>query len=129
MVGPIYIIAIALGTAFSLGFFKKANSNFSFALMFLAMAFMTFISGQWLYAFLIQQQETIQIFTAGFKPPFSISLQMGLHEAVFLSMINMIGLLSAIYLYDQLKEKGVQMMMVFVLLFMGLNVVIMTRDI
>ena len=73
MVGPIYIIAIALGTAFSLGFFKKANSNFSFAFMLFAMAFMTFISGQWLYAFLTQQQETIQIFTAGFKPPFPIS--------------------------------------------------------
>ncbi len=129
MVGPIYIIAVALGTAFSLGFFKKANVKFSFAFMLLAMAFMTFISGQWLYAFLNQQQETIQIFTAGFKPPFSISLQMGLHEAVFLCMINVIGLLSAIYLYDQLKEKGVQMMMVFILLFMGLNVVIMTRDI
>ncbi len=129
MVGPIYIIAIALGTAFSLGFFKKANSNFSFAFMLFAMAFMTFISGQWLYAFLTQQQETIQIFTAGFKPPFSISLQMGLHESVFLSLINIIGLLAAIYLYDQLREKGVQMMMIFVLLFMGLNVVIMTRDI
>lgn len=129
MVGPIYIIAIALGAAFSLGFFKKANRNFSFAFMLFAMAFMTFISGQWLYAFLTQQQETIQIFTAGFKPPFSISLQMGLHESVFLSLINIIGLLAAIYLYDQLKEKGVQMMMIFVLLFMGLNVVIMTRDI
>ncbi len=129
MVGPIYIIAVALGTAFSLGFFKKANVKFSFAFMLLAMTFMTFISGQWLYAFLTQQQETIQIFTAGFKPPFSISLQMGFYEAVFLSIINIVGLLSAIYMYDKLKEKGVQMMMVFVLLFMGLNVVVMTRDI
>ncbi len=129
MVGPIYIIAIALGTAFSLGFFKKANRNFSFALMFLAMAFMTFISGQWLYAFLTTQQETIQIYTAGFEPPFSISLQMGFHESVFLSLINIIGLLSAIYMYDKFREKGAQMMMVFILLFMGLNVVMMTRDI
>lgn len=129
MVGPIYIIAIALGTAFSLGFFKNANRNISFSLMFLAMAFLTFISGQWLYAFLTQQQETIQIFTAGFKPPFSISLQMGFHEAVFLTMINSLGLLSAIYLFDHLREKGVNMMMVFMLLFMGLNVVVMTRDI
>jgi formate hydrogenlyase subunit 3/multisubunit Na+/H+ antiporter MnhD subunit len=129
MVGPIYIIAIALGTAFSLGLFKNANRNISFALMFLAMAFMTFISGQWLYAFLTQQQETIQIFTAGFKPPFSISLQLGLHEAIFISIINVVGLLSALYLKDHLKDKGVNMMMVFILLFMGLNVVVMTRDI
>ena len=129
MVGPIYIIAIALGTAFSLGFFKNANRNISFLLMFLAMAFVTFISGQWLFAFLTQQQETIQIFTAGFKPPFSISLQMGFYESVLLTMINVIGLFSAIYLFDYLREKGVNMMMIFILLFMGLNVVIMTRDI
>lgn len=129
MVGPLYIIAIALGTAFSLGFFKKANRNIPYAIMFLAIAFMTFISGQWLYAFLANQQEAIQIFTAGFQPPFSISLQMGLHEAVFVSMINGIGLLSALYLYEQFRDKGVQMMMVFILLFMGLNVIIMTRDI
>lgn len=129
MVGPIYIIAVALGTAFFLGFFKKANRTFSFGLMFLAMAFMTFISAQWLYAFLNQNQETVQIFTAGFKPPFSISLQMGLHESVFLFMVNLLGILSAFYLYDQLKEKGVNMMMTFLLIFMGLNVVIMTRDI
>ena len=118
MVGPLYIIAIALGTAFSLGFFKKTNRNIPYAFMFLAMAFMTYISGQWLYAFLANQQEAIQIFTAGFQPPFSISLQMGLHEAVFISMINLIGLLSAIYLYEQFRDKGVQMMMVFILLFM-----------
>ncbi|MEA2106227.1 MAG: proton-conducting transporter membrane subunit [Bacteroidota bacterium] len=129
MVRPLYIIAIALGTAFSLGFFKKANRNIPYAFMFLAMAFMAFISGQWLYAFLANQQEAIQIFTAGFQPPFSISLQMGLHEAVFLSLINGIGVLSAIYLYEQFRDKGVQMMMVFILLFMGLNVIIMTRDI
>ena len=129
MVGPIYIIAIALGTAFSLGFFKKANRSFTFGLMFLAMAFITFISGQWLYTFLTQQQETIQIFTAGFKPPFSIALQMGFQESVFLTIINVLGLLSAIYLFDHLREKGVNMMMVFILLFMGLNVVVMTRDI
>lgn len=129
MVGPIYIIAISLGAAFSLGFFKKANRNFSFGLMLLAMTLVAFISGQWLYAFLTQQQETIQIFTAGFKPPFSISLQMGFHEAIFLTMINVLGLLSAMYLYDHLKDKGVNTMMVFMLLFMGLNVVVMTRDI
>jgi len=129
MVGPIYIIVIALGTAFSLGFFKNANRTISFSLMFLAMTFVTFISGQWLYNFLTQQQETIQIFTAGFKPPFSISLQMGLQESVLLTMVNVLGLLSAIYLFDHLREKGVNMMMVFMLLFMGLNVVIMTRDI
>ena len=121
MVGPIYIIAIALGTAFSLGLFKNANRNISFALMFLAMAFMTFISGQWLYAFLTQQQETIQIFTAGFKPPFSISLQMGLHEAIFISIVNVVGLLSALYLIDHLRNKGVNMMMIFILLFTSIT--------
>lgn len=128
MVGPIYIIAVALGTAFFLGFFKKANRTFSFGLMLLAMAFMTFISAQWLYAFLSQTQETIQIFTAGFKPPFSISLQMGLHESIFLTIINVLGVFSAVYLFGHLREKGVNMMMVFVVLFMGLNVVVMTRD-
>ena len=129
MVGPIYIIAVSLGIAFSLGFFKKASRNFTYSLMLAAMAFITFVPIHWLYAFIIHNQEPIQVFTAGFKPPFSISLQLGLNEAIFLAMVNILGLLSGVYLYNHLRQKGVSVMMVFLLLFMGLDVVIMAQDI
>ena len=107
MVSPIYIIAVSLGIAFSLGFFKKASRNFTYSLMLAAMAFITFVPIQWLYAFIIHNQEPIQVFTAGFKPPFSISLQLGLNEAIFLAMVNILGLFSGVYLYNHLRQKGV----------------------
>ena len=129
MVGPIYIIAVSLGLAFFLGFMKKANQNLAYAFTLIAMAFVAFVSFQWLHSFLFLQQQTVEVYTAGFKPPFSISLQMGRNEAVLLSMINGLGLLSVSYLYTQLREKGVNMMMAFILLFMGLNVMVMTQDV
>lgn len=129
MVGPIYIIALALGLAFFLGFFGKSLKTFSGFVMLAGLAGMTFISGQWLMAFVDGSATTQEIFTAGFKPPFSINLRMGIEEATFTFMINVIGLLGGIYLFNRLKEVGNSAMSVFIVLIMSLNVIIMTRDI
>ncbi|MFP4664851.1 MAG: proton-conducting transporter membrane subunit [Bacteroidales bacterium] len=129
MVAPIYIVAIALGVAFSLGFFGKRSAGFASGLFYAALAAIGFISAQWLTGFLFNQQTTTEVFTAGFKAPFTISLQMGLTEAVITSMINLAGLFGAIFFADQLKKYGANLMISFLLLIMGLNVIVMTRDI
>ncbi len=128
MVTPIYIIAIALGIAFGLGFFSKASKGIASSLFYLALTALTAIAGQWLIAFLAGDQSVVEVFTSGFKPPFSISLQMGFEEAVLLSMINLAGLLGAVYLFDQFKKYGAQLMITYLLLIMGLDVIVMTRD-
>jgi len=129
MVGPIYIIALALGLAFFLGFFGKSLKTVSGFVMLAGLAGMTFISGQWLMAFVDGSATTQEIFTAGFKPPYSINLRMGMEEAVFTFMINVIGLLGGIYMFNRLKEVGNSAMSVFIVLIMSLNVIVMTRDI
>lgn len=128
MVGPIYIIAIALGLAFAMGLFGKALKSVTGALLLAGLAAMTFISGQWLWAFLNDAVTTSQIFTAGFKPPYSINLQMGIGEAFFTFIINLVGLLGALYMYQDLDKKGEQIKMIFIVFIMSMNVVVMTRD-
>ncbi len=129
MVDPIYIVGSGLGIAFLLGLFKKAGKNTAGIIMLLTLAFMTFVSLQWLWSILFAGNSPHYIFTAGFKPPFSINLLMGEMETFFTTAINIAGLLGGLYLLDRLKKQGVNSMIVYLLLFVGLNVIIMTRDI
>jgi formate hydrogenlyase subunit 3/multisubunit Na+/H+ antiporter MnhD subunit len=128
MVGPIYIIAIALGLAFLMGLFGKTLKSLNGALLLAGLAALTFISGQWLWGFLTDAVETTTIFTAGFKPPYSINLQMGMNEAIITTMINLLGLLGGIYLYKTLEAKGSNAIMVYLVFIMSMNVTVMTRD-
>ncbi len=128
MVGPIYIIATALGLAFLLGFFKKLNPNIAQTLMLAGVGFMSFISFQWLYAHLGGVVTDVETFTAGFKPPFSISLKMGVMEAGTTAMINLFGLLGGVFLWRKISEMGVNATIIYLVTLMGLNVIILTRD-
>ena len=127
MISAIHIISIGLGGAFALGLLKKSAKDVSAIIMLLAIAAMTYISADWLMA-LLSGAETAQFLTAGFQPPFSINLQMGLSEAVLTTMINFVGLLGGIYLYKDLKSSGSHAITVFLVFIMGMNVIIMTRD-
>lgn len=128
LINPIYLIGIGLGTAFFIGFLRKAK-NAAWVLMLLASAGLLFISFEWLRAFVFHGRETVQVFTAGAKPPFSINLQMGREEAFFTLMINAAGLFGGFYLFDRLKKTGSHAMSVFIVLIMGLNGMVLTRDI
>ncbi len=128
MVGPIYIIATALGLAFLLGFFKKLNPNIAQTLMLVAAGFMSFISIQWFYAHLGGTVSGAETFTAGFKPPFSISLKMGVMEAGTTAMINIFGFLGGVFLWRKMSEMGVNAIIIYLVTLMGLNVIVLTRD-
>lgn len=127
MVNPIHIVSIALGVAFALGFLGKRD-KVALGVVYAALAGMVAISAGWLSHFWGNTTEPVQIFTGGFKPPFAINLQMGLSESVFTLLINLAGLLGAIYLADELLKTGKNMMVVFLVLILGLNVMVMTRD-
>ncbi|MEA2040960.1 MAG: proton-conducting transporter membrane subunit [Bacteroidota bacterium] len=128
MISPIHIITIALGTAFALGFTGKLSQKITAFIMLAAVGMLTFISAQWVIAFYSGGQETVQIFTAGFKPPYSVNLQMGYNEAVITLMINFVGLLSGIYMFDTLVKQGKNAISVYIILLMGLNVIVLTQD-
>lgn len=128
MVDPIYIVAVLLGISFSLGFIGKKSENIAGILSLLALGFTTLVSAQWFYNFVTADIETYHIFTTAFKPPFSINLMMGKEEALFTMMINAIGLFGGLYMFDRLKAAGKNSFIALLMLIMGLNVVVMTRD-
>ena len=92
MVNPIYIFILALGAGFLLTLFDKAGRKVSLTIFYVVLVAMVAISAQWLIA-LLGGSETAMIYTAGFKPPFSINLQMGLEEAIFTLAVNVLGCL------------------------------------
>ena len=128
MISPIHILTIGLGVAFALGFVNKKAKDVALVIMLTAIALMGVITGAWLIS-LLQGSSAEQVFTAGFKPPYSINLLMGLNEAFLTTAINLIGFLGGLYLYGSLKKTGNHAIMVFLIFIMGLNVIIMTRDI
>ena len=128
LISPINIIAVSLGVAFFMGLLGNKAQRFSYYLLVAALLFNTVISLEWLYALANNLTDAQQIFTAGFKPPFSINLLMGLNEAVITSLVNVVGLLGAVYMTSSLKKHSNGSQVVFLVLFMSLNVVVMSRD-
>lgn len=127
MVDPIYIFVIALGLAFLLSLLDKLSRNLSLFLFFFALVSFVYISGSWFISLLSGKEELI-IFTAGFKPPVSINLKMGLSEAFFTLLTNFLGLLSAIYLFRKFRSEAVYSLILYLMIIMGINGLIMTRD-
>ncbi|MEJ2637359.1 MAG: proton-conducting transporter membrane subunit, partial [Calditrichia bacterium] len=129
MVDPIYILAIALGVAFLLPVIKKGGTVLFNTVFFMTLASVAAISAAWLYGFLSKDLQTVQIFTAGVKPPLSINLQLGISEAFFITAANILMLVGSIYLFRLLRSTGVRAYVLYLLLAVGLNGLIMTRDI
>jgi len=127
MVNPIYIFIIALGIGFLLSMFEKAGKTLAMTAFYGALLAMALISGQWLLH-LAQGGETQLITTAGFSPPFSINLQMGLAESFFTFLINLLGILAGIFLLPKFKSDKVYGMVLFLMMIMGMNGLVMTGD-
>lgn len=127
MVNPLYIIAAGLAAAFVLGMLPRRETLAATLAVVLLAAF-TAVSASWLSAFFWGGAEAVQFFTAGSRPPFSIALQVGAHEAFFALAVNLVALLSGVYLFDTLRRRGTHAISVFIVLVVGLNGVILTRD-
>ncbi len=128
MVEPVYLIIIALGTAFFLGLLRKAGFKAQTFFTLAALAAMTLISGQWAWEILFNGMAGEMIYTSGLKPPLSINLYMGRQEAVLTLLVNLSALLSGIYLVKAVKHSSVYLFMLLLVFVMGLNGVILTRD-
>jgi formate hydrogenlyase subunit 3/multisubunit Na+/H+ antiporter MnhD subunit len=129
MVNPILIIAIGLGAAFALGIIRGGGNRPAHWFTLAALGAMLLISLQWVHGFLFAGLSTVPVFTAGFKPPLSIVLQMGPVEALLTLLINLVGLMTAMHMTRQLRRTGSGAMAVLLLLIMGLNGIVLTRDI
>jgi formate hydrogenlyase subunit 3/multisubunit Na+/H+ antiporter MnhD subunit len=129
MVSALYILAAGLGAAFLLGLLKEQWRGAAYVITLAALAFMAWVSAGWLWAFDLGHGSPVEIFTAGAEPPFAINLRMGVPEAALTLLVNLTGLLAAIYLKDTLLERGRRAMAVLVVAIMALCGLILTRDI
>jgi len=126
MVDPLYIFILSLGSAFLLSLFHQVHRNLG-AFVFLAtLAGITVISGLGFIA-LANGAPGVEILTAGLKPPLSINLRFGLQEAFLSLAVNLVGVLGGWYLLQRLREH-VQALILFLMIVMGINGMIMTRD-
>jgi formate hydrogenlyase subunit 3/multisubunit Na+/H+ antiporter MnhD subunit len=132
MVSPLYLIVIALATAFLLGLFRKAHKDIQIGLTSLALLSITIIAGLWVYGFLTGTVTAVEIFTAGFGAdsslPLSINLYMGRNEAVLLLIVNLSTLLSSFALNADLRKSPIYVQMLLLVSVVGLNGIILTRD-
>lgn len=128
MVNPIYIIILSLATGFLLSIIDKAGRKLSLTVFYSVLTFNVFVVADWLYRFTVLGVSTLTINTAGFKAPLSINLQLGIYESFVLLFANLVGLLSAIYLIKKFKESNISSLILYLILIMGVNGLVMTRD-
>lgn len=129
MVSAIFIIAAGLGAAFLLGLLKEEQKGAAFAITVAAFAFMAWVSWTWTVALSTGVAEPVMILTAGSQPPFAINLQMGLAEAWVLTIINVVGLISAFYMRPALDRLGRRALAVLLIMIMALSGLVLTRDV
>ena len=129
MVNPIFIPVAALGMAFLLPVLERFGRKTVNVLFFLTLGFFTAASLIWLNDFFMANSPVLRVFTAGFKPPLSINLQVGSQEAMLLAAINVLSLAGAFYLLPHLNVTGLKARVLFLLFTLGMNGLVMTRDI
>ncbi|MFP4617993.1 MAG: proton-conducting transporter membrane subunit [Spirochaetaceae bacterium] len=127
MVSPVYLIALPLGAAFLISLVDRIGRGLSLLLFYAALAGSTIISGMWLYSTVILEQGTT-VFTAGFEPPLSIALRMGLSEAFFLFAGNIAALLASLVLFSRLRREKPAAMVLYLMVLLGAGGIILTRD-
>ncbi|HAN76826.1 MAG TPA: NADH-quinone oxidoreductase subunit F [Bacteroidales bacterium] len=128
MVSPFYLLLVGLGLGFLLGLLGKKFKQFTAPIITLAFGYFTYFSISWIIPFLNSEITETIIYTAGFKPPFAISLAIGMNEIVISLVINLLGFLSSIYLWNRIKNDSVSLGTVLLVLIMTLNLIVFTRD-
>ena len=126
MVNPLFLIVLALGSAFLLPLIHRIGFRLSRLVFLIALAGMAFIGGFTFYTALNGGDPGI--YTAGFQPPVSISLKAGLEESFALAAVLTASLLGGIFLFSASGKKALAGMMIYLALVLGVCGIIMTRD-
>ena len=120
---PLNIFILGLGGGFLLPLVELLGKRWVFAAFVSALAAMAAISAVCAVQ-LYHGAEPIKITTGGSIPPYSINLRMGLAEALSATSVGLLGLLGALYF---VREKYA-VMLLYLLIIMGIQGMVMTRD-
>jgi len=129
MVNPLYLIAVFLIGAFMIPFVDRADRRLSLGIFFLVLLYTIGLSALRLFQTSASASAETQVFTAGFSAPLSIALSFGFKEALLSFVFNLSGLLTGIFLFKKLCKESVQSISLLLLLLLGANGLVLTRDI
>jgi formate hydrogenlyase subunit 3/multisubunit Na+/H+ antiporter MnhD subunit len=136
MVSPIHILTIPLLAVFILPFIEKAGRRTAQLTVSLVIAFMTAIPASylmsWFNEFGLQRILTaapIIVETAGFRAPFSITVQAGPAEAAVMLLVNIAALLGTVYLIKAKQAHwNKKQLILYIMILVGTNGLIISRD-
>ncbi|QRM54390.1 proton-conducting transporter membrane subunit [Sinorhizobium sp. BG8] len=123
---PLNIFLLGLGGGFLIPLLYRIAKPLPAVGFVVALAGMTAISAVCLWR-LLHGGPTIEIFTAGSMPPFSINLRFGRWEGFFSLCVNVVALLGAWHQWDRLRTSYPALLL-YLILVMGINGMVMTRD-
>ena len=136
MVSPIYLLAVALTAAFLLPLVEKAGIRAAQAVVMAILAAMTLLPAAYLVSWtalggLVGLAGSLPIIveTAGFASPLSITLRVGYVEAIILLLVNLTALVGGLYHIGRQETswRG-KHLVIYLMLIIGVNGLIMTRD-
>jgi formate hydrogenlyase subunit 3/multisubunit Na+/H+ antiporter MnhD subunit len=120
---PLNIFIVGLGGGFLIPLLSRLGRAWLATAFILALAAMTLIAGVSLLE-LLNGGAPIEVLTGGSTPPYSINLRMGVAEAVFALGVNLVALLGA----GSFAREKYGTMLLYLLLVMGIQGMVMTRD-
>lgn len=129
MVNPLYIIAAFMAVAFAVALFDKLGRGLSMFVVYLGITAIAAASGLRLWELTQNPDLGTHFFTAGFSVPLSIGLSFGFKEAILILIVNIMGLMGAVIFAGRFREDGAQPMALYLLMLLGANGLILTRDI
>ncbi len=128
MVNPLYLIILSLLAGFSLPLIDKASRKLSFVTFLGVLGANLVVVGSWFYKFAYSGMDKLVVDTAGFLAPLSINFQVGYEELIVLLGVNLIAFFTAIYLGEDLEDKSISSMILYLMIMVGVNGLILTRD-
>ncbi len=129
MVNPLYLIVLFLFAAFMSALIDKLSRRLNISMLYITTVSALGLSVWQVYSLIYGGMGEVQVYGAGFSAPLSIALQFGLEEAILLSLINFMGILGGLYLYKRFAEFGAQPIALYLLILLGANGLVLTRDI
>lgn len=129
MTEPILFITIPLIFSFLTGLMGRIAEKRSIYCLYLSFGLSSLLSLRWAYLFFSASGYYGPVPTSGVSVPFSIALQVGPEEAYTLLLINLLGLLGLGPVYRYIRDNGRLSAIIYLLYFMALNGIVLTRDI
>ena len=124
-----FLIVLFLGSAFISALLDKMHRGVSLGVFYGTLVAALGIPIWQVWQLLINPAAGSIVYSAGFAAPLSISLSFGLSESILLSLINFMGVLGGMFLFKRFKEFGAQPIVLFMMILLGANGLVLTRDI